>query len=84
MAIVAGRRPTGRFWGDFIAPPGKPIAVKFVGSALVGIVAGLIGFGIGRFLPDRAGKVLHLLVWAMMIAAGSYLVGRETVAYILH
>jgi hypothetical protein len=68
----------------FIAPPGKPIAVKFVGSALVGIVIGLIGFGIGRFLPDRAGKVLHPLVWAMMIAAGSYLIGRETVEYILH
>ena len=67
----------------FIPPPGKPIAVKFVGSALVGMVAGLIGLVIGRFLPERAGKVLHWLVWVMMIAAGIYLVGRETVEYIL-
>jgi len=66
-----------------VTPPGNPVAVKFVGSALVGIAAGLIGFCIGRSLPQRAGKVLHLLVWAMMIAAGIYLVGRETVEYIL-
>jgi uncharacterized membrane protein len=66
-----------------IAPPGKHIAVKFVGSALVGMVAGLIGFFIGRSLPDRAGKILHLLVWAMMVVAGTYLVGREAAEYIL-
>jgi len=68
----------------FVAPPGKPIAVKFVGAALVGIAAGLIGLAIGRALPERAGKFLHLLVWAMLIAAGTYLVGRETMEYILH
>jgi hypothetical protein len=68
----------------FVAPPGKHIAVKFVGSALVGIVAGLIGMAIGRSLSERAGKLLHLLVWPVMIAAGIYLVGRETVEYILH
>lgn len=67
-----------------VAPPGNPIAVKFVGSALVGIVAGIVGFVIGRSLPERSGKVLHVLVWVMMIAAGIYLVGRETVEYILH
>jgi hypothetical protein len=50
----------------------------------VGLVAGLVGFLIGRSLPDRAGKILHLLVWPMLIAAGTYLVGRETVEYILH
>lgn len=65
-------------------PPGNPIAVKFVGSALVGMAVGLIGFAIGRFLPERAGKLLHVLVWPVMIAAGIYLVGRETVEYILH
>ena len=68
----------------FVAPPGKHIAVKFVGAALVGIVVGLIGMLIGRSLPERAGKVLHGLVWAMMIAACIYLVGRETAEYILH
>jgi len=67
-----------------VAPPGTHIAVKFVGAALVGMVAGLIGLVIGRFLPERAGKILHLLVWAMMIAAAIYLVGRETVEYILN
>jgi hypothetical protein len=67
----------------FIAPPDKPIAVKFVGSALLGIVAGLVGFGIGRSLPQQAGKVLHALVWPAMLAAAVYLVGRETVEYIL-
>jgi len=64
-------------------PPGNQIAVKFVGSALVGIAVGLIGFIIGRFLPERVGKVLHLLVWVMLIAASTYLVGRETMEYIL-
>lgn len=68
----------------FVAPPGNPIAVKFVGSALVGIVAGIIGFAVGRLLPERSGKILHVMVWAMMVAAGIYLVGRETVEYILH
>jgi hypothetical protein len=67
-----------------VAPPGKHIAVKFVGAALVGMVAWLIGFFVGRRLPQRAGPFLHLLVWAVMIAAGTYLVGRETVEYILH
>lgn len=67
-----------------VDPPGKHIAVKFVGSALVGIVVGLIGMAIGRALPERAGKTLHALVWPVMIAAGIYLVGRETVEYILH
>ena len=66
-----------------VAPPGAHIAVKFVGAALAGMVAGLIGFAIGRFLPQRAGKVLHFLIWAMMIAAAIYLVGRETAEYIL-
>lgn len=68
----------------FVAPPGTHIAVKFVGAALVGIAAGLIGFVFGRFLPDRTGKILHGLVWVTIIAAGVYLVGRETVEYILH
>ena len=67
-----------------VAPPGDPIAVKFVGAALVGMAAGLIGFAIGRSLPDRAGKVLHWLVWPMIIGAGIYLVGRETIEYTLH
>jgi hypothetical protein len=67
----------------FVAPPGKHIAVKFVGSALVGILAGLIGWAVGRALSERAGKALHLLVWPFMIAACIYLVGRETVEYIL-
>ena len=66
-----------------IAPPGKHIAVKFVGAATVGIVAGLIGFLLGRSLPERAGKLLHALVWPMMVAACAYLVGRETVEYLL-
>jgi hypothetical protein len=68
----------------FVAPPGTHIAVKFVGSALLGLVAGLIGFIIGRSLPAQTGKVLHVLVWVMMIAGGGYLVGRETLEYILH
>lgn len=67
-----------------VAPPGKHIAVKFVGAALVGIVAWGIGFFVGRALPERTGKTLHLLVWVVMIAAGIYLVGREAVEYILH
>jgi hypothetical protein len=68
----------------FVAPPDKPIAVKFVGSALVGAVAGLIAFLIGRSLPERTGKVLHVLVWVVMVAGGIYLVGREMREYILH
>ena len=67
-----------------VAPEGNPIAVKFVGSALVGIVAGLIGLAIGRSLPERAGKVLHFLVWLVMIGACIYLVRREMVHWILH
>jgi hypothetical protein len=67
----------------FVAPPGDHVAVKFVGSALVGMVAGLIGLVIGRSLPQRAGKVLHLLVWVMMLAAAVYLVRREIAEYIL-
>jgi hypothetical protein len=68
----------------FVAPPGNPITVKFFGAVLVGMVAGLIGWAIGRFLPERAGKTLHLLVWVMLIAAAIFLVGRETNEYILH
>ncbi|NLX56743.1 MAG: hypothetical protein GXY58_16680 [Planctomycetaceae bacterium] len=67
-----------------VEPPGAHIAVKFVGSALVGIVAGIVGFLAGRSLPENSGKVLHVLVWVTMIAAGTYLIGRETVTYILH
>jgi hypothetical protein len=67
-----------------VAPPGPHIAVKFVGSALVGIVVGVCGFFVGRSLPAHFGKILHVAVWAMMLAAGIYLVGRETVEYILH
>ncbi len=68
----------------FIPPEGKHIAVKFVGAALVGMVAGVFGYFIGRALPQRAGVVLHWLVWLVMMGAGTYLVGRETIEYILH
>lgn len=68
----------------FVPPEGKHIAVKFVGSALMGIVAGLIGYAAGRSLPEWFGRLLHVLVWPVLIGAGIYLVGRETVEYILH
>jgi len=64
-------------------PPGQHIAVKFVGSAVVGLLFGFAGFLIGRRLPQRASAVLHGLVWLTIIAACTYLVGRETVEYIL-
>jgi len=66
-----------------IPPPGGPIAVKFVGSALVGLVVGLAGFLVGRRLPLRSSTVLHILVWLVLIAACIYLIGRETAEYIL-
>ena len=64
-------------------PPGKPIAVKFVGSALVGMAAGLAGFLVGLRLPLRSSAALHLVAWLTLIAAGIYLIGRETAEYIL-
>ena len=66
-----------------VPPEGKPIAVKFVGSALVGFLAGLIGVWIGRRVPERSASYLHALVWLVMIAACVYLFGRETAEYIL-
>lgn len=68
----------------FVAPPGKHIAVKFVGSALVGIGVGLVGMLAGRMLPERVAKVLHVLLWVVLVAACIYLVGREANEYILH
>jgi hypothetical protein len=65
------------------APPGNPIAVKFIGSAVVGAVAWLIGFLVGRRLPEKAGPIFHVLFWLALLAAGAYLVGRETREYIL-
>ena len=59
------------------------IAVKFVGSAVVGMAAGAIGRLIGKRLR-RPAAWLHLAMWAAMLAACVYLVGRETVEYILH
>lgn len=66
-----------------VAPPGKHIAVKFVGSAAVGMLGGLVGLVVGRRLPQRASGVVHLLAWAAMLAACVYLVGRETAEYII-
>jgi hypothetical protein len=67
-----------------ITPPaGTNIAVKFVGSAIVGLCVGLVGFFVGRRLPQRASGVLHCLMWLTMIAACIYLVGREAAEYIL-
>jgi hypothetical protein len=57
--------------------------VKFVGSALVGFLVGLIGFYIGKRLPERCAVYLHAAAWVMMIAACGYLFGRETAEYIL-
>ena len=65
-----------------VAPPGDPIAVKFVGAALTGMLAGLFGFLAGRRLPARAGVVLHVLAWALLVAACIYFAGRETDKYI--
>ena len=65
-----------------IPPQGKPIAVKFVGSACVGLVAGLLGFLAGRSLPQRSGIALHILAWLTLIVASIYLIGRETLEYI--
>jgi len=64
-------------------PPGTHIAVKFVGSALVGLAAGLVGFLVGLRLPLRSSTALHTLAWLAMIAACIYLIGRETAEYIL-
>jgi hypothetical protein len=64
-------------------PPGHHIAVKFVGSALVGLVIGLVGFLAGLRLPPRSSTALHILVWLAMIAACIYLIGRETAEYLL-
>ena len=44
-----------------ISPEGNPSAVKFVGAALVGMVAGVFGFFVGYRLPARASVVLHVL-----------------------
>jgi len=66
-----------------ITPPeGKHIAVKFVGSALVGFFAGGIGFLAGRRLPEKFSPVLHAVMWLTMTGACVYLVGRETLEYI--
>ena len=71
-----------------IAPPGKNVAVKFVGAAVVGAVLGLAGWVIGRRLPaallERSGPVLHVVTWVMLAAACFFLVRREAVEYILH
>ena len=64
-------------------PPGTHIAVKFVGSALAGMAAGLGGGLIGLRLPLRSSLALHILAWLAMIAACIYLIGRETAEYIL-
>ena len=66
-----------------IPPPGTHIAVKFVGSALVGLVVGMAGFLVGLRLPLRSSTALHILVWLTLIAACIYLIGRETAEYIL-
>jgi hypothetical protein len=61
------------------------IAVKFVGSAVVGMVAGLIALAVGRFvLPEspKVSRVMHLLFWATLVVAFAYLAGRETDEYI--
>ena len=65
-------------------PPGNPIAVKFVGAALVGLAVGLMGLLAGLRLPLRSSTALHVLAWLTLIAACIYLVGRETAEYILH
>ena len=66
-----------------ITPPeGKHIAVKFVGSALVGLVAWLIGFIAGRQLPEKCSPALHALLWLTMTGSCIYLIGRESVEYI--
>ncbi len=61
------------------------IAVKFVGSAVVGMAAGLIAMLIGALLPagrPRLTVVCHLVLWGMMLAACFYLVGREAREYL--
>lgn len=66
-----------------VPPEGKHIAVKFVGSLLAGLVLGLAGFLAGLRLPERFSTGLHLLLWLVMMGACTYLIGRETVEYIL-
>lgn len=64
-------------------PAGSHIAVKFVGSAMVGFVAGVVGFVLGRRLPEKVSSGLHIAAWSMMILSCVYLVSRETIEYIL-
>ena len=60
------------------------IAVKFVGSAVVGMVAGLVAMMVGRLLPasPTLSRLMHLLFWACLIVAFLYLAGREINEYI--
>ncbi len=67
----------------FSALPGKHITVKFVGSALIGLVAGFFGFLIGHRLPERASPLLQVLTWLTMVSSCAYLVMREVLEYIL-
>ncbi|OGV69473.1 MAG: hypothetical protein A2283_06515 [Lentisphaerae bacterium RIFOXYA12_FULL_48_11] len=66
----------------FASLPGKHITVKFVGSAIVGLVAGIFGFLIGRRLPEKTSPFLYALFFLTMTGACSYLVMREVLAYI--
>jgi hypothetical protein len=66
----------------FTALPGKHITVKFVGSALVGLVIGFVGFLAGLRLPEKASYALHTLLWLTMTGACSYLILREALEYI--